>query len=91
MQPNQESTIKVEQRNSGNNRLLLVDDEPDIIFTFKKKLEANGFVADAFNDPVFALSNFKPGIYGVCLMLRCHRSTDLNYKKIKKIDIEVKA
>ena len=93
MQPNQESTIKVEQRNSGNNRLLLVDDEPDIIFTFKKGLEANGFVVDAYNDPVLALSNFKPGVYG--LLLLDVKMPQINgfelYEKIKKIDTEVKA
>jgi two-component system, OmpR family, response regulator ChvI len=93
LQPNQEPTIKVEQRNSGNNRLLLVDDEPDIIFTFKKGLEANGFVVDAFIDPVLALSNFKPGVYG--LLLLDVKMPQINgfelYEKIKKIDSEAKA
>jgi len=99
LQPNQEPTIKfeptikVEQRNSGNNRLLLVDDEPDIIFTFKKGLEANGFVVDAFIDPVLALSNFKPGVYG--LLLLDVKMPQINgfelYEKIKKIDSKVKA
>ena len=93
MQPNQKPTIKVEQRNSGNNRLLLVDDEPDIIFTFKKGLEANGFVVDAFIDPVLALSNFKPGVYG--LLLLDVKMPQINgfelYEKIKKIDSKVKA
>jgi DNA-binding response OmpR family regulator len=93
LQPNQETTIKVEQRNSGNNRLLLVDDEPDIIFTFKKGLEANGFVVDAFIDPVLALSNFKPGVYG--LLLLDVKMPQINgfelYEKIKKIDSKVKA
>jgi two-component system, OmpR family, response regulator ChvI len=93
LQPNQEPTIKVEQRNSGNNRLLLVDDEPDIIFTFKKGLEANGFVVDAFIDPVLALSNFKPGVYG--LLLLDVKMPQINgfelYEKIRKIDSKVKA
>ena len=93
MQPNQKPTIKVEQRDSGNNRLLLVDDEPDIIFTFKKGLEANGFVVDAFIDPVLALSNFKPGVYG--LLLLDVKMPQINgfelYEKIRKIDSKVKA
>lgn len=78
---------------SGNNRLLLVDDEPDIIFTFKKGLEANGFVVDAFIDPVLALSNFKPGVYG--LLLLDVKMPQINgfelYEKIRKIDSKVKA
>jgi len=93
LQPNQKPTIKVEQRDSGNNRLLLVDDEPDIIFTFKKGLEANGFVVDAFIDPVLALSNFKPGVYG--LLLLDVKMPQINgfelYEKIRKIDSKVKA
>jgi two-component system response regulator ChvI len=77
----------------GNNRLLLVDDEPDVLFTFKRGLEANGFVVDAFSDPVLALSNFKPGIYS--LLLLDVKMPQINgfelYEKIKKIDSEVKA
>jgi two-component system, OmpR family, response regulator ChvI len=81
----------VEQKSSlNNNRILLVDDEPDVIFTFKKGLEANGFVVDAFEDPVLALSNFKPGIYG--LLLLDVKMPQINrfelYEKIKKIDSE---
>ena len=70
-----------------------MDDEPDIIFTFKKGLEANGFVVDAFIDPVLALSNFKPGVYG--LLLLDVKMPQINgfelYEKIKKIDSKVKA
>ena len=91
MHPTQEH--EVEQRNQGSSRLLLVDDEPDVIFTFKKGLEAHGFVVDAFNDPVLALSNFKPGVYG--LLLLDVKMPQINgfelYEKIKKIDSEVKA
>ena len=91
MQPTQEH--EVDQRNQGSSRLLLVDDEPDVIFTFKKGLEAHGFVVDAFNDPVLALSNFKPGVYG--LLLLDVKMPQINgfelYEKIKKIDSEVKA
>ena len=91
MHPTQEH--EVEQRNQGSSRLLLVDDEPDVIFTFKKGLEAHGFVVDAFNDPVLALSNYKPGVYG--LLLLDVKMPQINgfelYEKIKKIDSEVKA
>ncbi len=93
MQSAQERTIEAEQRNPGSSRLFLVDDEPDVIFTFKKGLEAHGFVVDAFNDPVLALSNFKPGVYG--LLLLDVRMPQINgfelYEKIRKIDSEVKA
>ena len=67
MQPNQEPTSKVEQKISFNNRLLLVDDEPDAI-SHKRWFEANGFELHAFHDPSLAVSNFKPGIYGLVLI-----------------------
>jgi DNA-binding response OmpR family regulator len=43
-----------------NNRILLVDDEPDITLTFSMGLEDSGFlVDDAFNDSLLALEVFK--------------------------------
>jgi two-component system, OmpR family, response regulator ChvI len=93
LQPNNEHAYKVGQKNSSSNRILLVDDEPDIIFTFKKGLEANGFVVDAFEDPVLALSSFKPGMYD--LLLLDVKLPQINgfelYEKMRKIDSEVKA
>ena len=93
MQPNNEHAYKVEQKNSSSNRILLVDDEPDNIFTFKKGLEENGFVVDVFEDPVLALSNFKPGMYD--LLLLDVKMPQINgfelYERITKIDSEVKA
>ena len=94
MQPNDELANKVEQKNSSsNNKILLVDDEPDIIFTFKTGLEANGFVVDAFEDPVLALSNFKPGMYDLLLLdVKMPRINGFElYEKMRKIDGEVKA
>src|SRR5215831_8367042 len=46
---------------SSNNkkRILLVDDEPDITFALSIGLEDNGFVVNAFNDPLLALQSFK--------------------------------
>jgi DNA-binding response OmpR family regulator len=40
-------------------RILIVDDEPDLISMFKMVLEMNDFEVDAYNDPLSALSNFK--------------------------------
>jgi two-component system catabolic regulation response regulator CreB/two-component system response regulator ChvI len=49
--------------NSNNRQLtykiLIVDDEPDILYAFQKGLERNGFEVDAFTDPEEALSHFK--------------------------------
>jgi CheY-like chemotaxis protein len=32
-------------------RVLLVDDEPDIVYLVKTRLERNGFEVDAYTDP----------------------------------------
>ena len=42
-----------------NNRILLVDDEPDITLAFSMGLEDSGFAVDAFNDSLLALEAFK--------------------------------
>ena len=46
-------------------RILLVDDEPDITFALSIGLEDNGFVVNAFNDPLLALQSFKDKKEGV--------------------------
>jgi PleD family two-component response regulator len=91
LKPNQEPTSKVEQKNSVNNRLLIVDDESDAL-SHKRGFEANGFEVDAFHDPSLALSNFKPGIYGLLLAVKMPQINGFElYEKIKKIDSEVRA
>ena len=53
----------------GKNRILIVDDEPDIARLFKLGLERQGgFEADVYNDPIIALSNYRPGIYDLLLL-----------------------
>ena len=42
-----------------NSRILLVDDEPDIILVMKLVLEENGFKVDSFTDASEALENFR--------------------------------
>lgn len=47
----------------GRTRILVVDDEPDIILVIKAGLERAGYEVDAFTDPAKALKNFKPNYY----------------------------
>jgi DNA-binding response OmpR family regulator len=49
-------------------RIILVDDEPDITFSFNIGLEDYGFAVDAFNDPLLALSSFKVGLYTMAIL-----------------------
>ncbi len=49
-------------------RLLIVDDDVDILTTFKTGLEQQGYFADAYQDPMKALENFRPGRYDLLLV-----------------------
>jgi len=80
-------------------RILIVDDDPDITTTFKAAIEDNNNGNDAnnievytANDPVVALSEFKPNFFDLLLV-------DINmpymngfelYEKILVIDINVR-
>jgi two-component SAPR family response regulator len=73
-------------------RILVVDDEPDILLTFKIVLEENGFKTDAFNDPILALRNFTAGSYDLAIVdIRMPRITGLGlYKELRKIDNKIR-
>ena len=75
-------------------RILIVDDDPDITFTFKLGLEAadKSFEVYTFTDSSEALSNFRPHFYDLLLV-------DINMPKmngfelcteILKIDVNVR-
>jgi two-component SAPR family response regulator len=73
-------------------RILVVDDEPDILLTFKIVLEENGFKTDAFNDPILALRNFTAGSYDLAIVdIRMPRITGLGlYEELRKIDNKIR-
>jgi DNA-binding NtrC family response regulator len=72
-------------------RILIVDDEPDIISVFKMVLEMNDFEVDAYNDPLSALSNFKQNAYGLVILdIRMPHINGFElYKKIRAVDDKV--
>ena len=76
----------------NNKKILLVDDEPDIIYSIKRLLEDNEFVVDSYTDPTLALSNFKPRLYDLLLLdIKMPKMSGLDlYQKIKEIDSNVK-
>ena len=73
-------------------RILIVDDDPDITFTFKRAFEeANriggskiSFHVNAYNDPLTALLEFKPDYYDLMLV-------DINMPEMNGFDFCVKA
>jgi DNA-binding NtrC family response regulator len=89
--------MKIKNKNDNNdkkvNRILLVDDEPDITLSFGIALEDNGYIVDAFNSPILALSSFEQGLYALALI--DFRMPNMNgfelYNELRKIDDKVMA
>lgn len=74
-------------------RILIVDDDPDILTTYKKGLEESGlFEVDTFTDPEEMLSNFKNGLYDFLIIdIRLPKMDGFElYDKMKAIDNKVK-
>jgi DNA-binding response OmpR family regulator len=71
-------------------RILIVDDDPDITFTFKKGLETENqknskifFQIYTYNDPIQAFSEFKSDFYDLILI-------DINMPKMDGIELSSK-
>ena len=47
---------------------MLVEDEPDIAYLIKTRLERDGFEVDAYTDPILALQNFKNRLYELLVL-----------------------
>jgi DNA-binding response OmpR family regulator len=85
--------IEEEEENRNKKRILVVDDEVDITLSFSLALEDSGlFEVDTYNDPLVALSNYRPNSYD--LLLLDIKMPNMNgfelYDKIKRIDNKVK-
>src|SRR5215210_2082903 len=78
--------------NRNKNKILLVEDEPDIALAFKIGLEDNGFMVDAYMNPKEASANFKPDLYD--LLLLDIKMPNLNgiefYQRMREIDKKVR-
>jgi two-component system response regulator ChvI len=75
-----------------NNRILIVDDDPNIALAFKMGLEDAGFIVDLFNDPKVASSNFKYDLYDLLLLdIKIPKLNGIKfYRQMKYIDKKVK-
>jgi DNA-binding response OmpR family regulator len=73
-------------------KILLVDDEPDIVHAVKKGLEMRGLLVDAFEDPEEALKAFRPNTYNVAILdIRMPRMNGFQlYREILKRDDKVR-
>jgi DNA-binding response OmpR family regulator len=71
-----------------NNRILVVDNEPDLTQVSRLALEYHGFKVDSFNDPHLALSKYSPGLYDLVILdIKMPNMDGFElYQEIKKID-----
>ena len=60
--------------------VLIVDDDPDMTSVFSLGLQDEGFEVYTFNDPLVALSQFRPNFYDLLLV-------DINMPKMNGIDL----
>ncbi len=83
---------------SGNDkplaRLLVVDDDPDIVQILKMGLVKNGFLVEAFTNPEEALQSFKSDAESYCLVLSDIRMPTISgiqlSKRVKEVNPLVK-
>lgn len=73
-------------------KILVVDDDPSITFTFKTILEKEGFQVAAFNDSSQAASKFRAGLYDVALIdIRMPKMNGFElYREIRKKDNQIR-
>ena len=73
-------------------RVLIIDDELDMVYIVKAGLERKGFEVDSYIDPILALQNFKSGLYSLLIldikMPKMHGMDLLD--RIKKEDDKIK-
>src|SRR5918997_1039361 len=88
-----------DKNNNNNNakplaRLLVVDDDPDIVQVLKLGLLRNRFLVNAFTNPEEALQSFKSNAESYCLVLSDVRMPSLSgiqlARKVKEINPAIK-
>ena len=60
--------LRVSEKTNVRRKILLVDDELDIILSLKLFLEENGFEVDAYDNPSSAIADYKPGLYHLLIL-----------------------
>jgi DNA-binding response OmpR family regulator len=68
------------ERNKLSKVILIVDDDPDMTSIFSLGLQDEGFEVYAYNDPLDALSEFRPNFYDLLLV-------DINMPKINGVEL----
>jgi len=89
----EENTKNNDNSNLKTKKIMLVDDEADILWLFKMILESDARLkVDSFADPVVALENFRPRLYDLLLIdIAMPKMNGFElYDKIRELDKKVK-
>jgi len=83
---------KIENNTSNTKKLMVVDDETDVISVLGIVLEENGFEVDTFEDPIVALKSYRAGVYDLLILdIKMPEMDGFElYDQIKKIDDNAK-
>jgi DNA-binding response OmpR family regulator len=75
-----------------NKKILIIDDEPDVVLALRMALEQNGFRTDSCSDPTLAYKKLRAGVYDLVLLDIKMPNVDgfQLYQKIKRTDSRVK-
>ena len=80
------------KNNDNKKRIMVVDDEPDLISILEVVLEENGFEVDTYDDPIIALKSYRAGVYDLLILdIKMPKMDGFElYDEIKKIDNKIK-
>lgn len=79
-EPTSSQKEKTSNDKSFSKTILLVDDDPDVTTVFSLGLQDEGFDVYSYNDPLEALSQFRPNFYDLLLM-------DINMPQMNGIEL----
>ena len=79
------------KRNNNNKKIMIIDDDIDITNLFSTFLEYNGYIVDAYTNPLEAFNNFRKNSHDLIILdLKMPKMDGMSiYHKIKEIDDKV--
>ena len=89
----QDQLNQINKNSPRSKRIMLVEDEDDIVLLFKMILESDvGLKVDSYTEPFSALNNFRSGQYDLIMIdIALPRMNGIElYYKIRKLDNKVK-
>ena len=83
--------LDTKNNNNNNNKIMIIDDDIDITNLFSTFLEYNGYIIDAYTNPLEALHNFRKNSHDLIILdLKMPKMGGMTlYHKIKEIDNNV--